>query len=230
MIRTLGVARAPRRAPERRWTPLPVLAAATAAMPPPRGPWRSQEQVAPRQPSTTISVGCLGGPPLRVGNFIFAEAVEVTSATWWAAHQNIGCIVQCTSTREVYLLPHNAATSQRFNVDPRSENERQAMLDRCIGQVQKCLEAGLDVLWHCRQSFHRGPVTAAAGYARLTGLSPQAHALITCIEITTMVLGFIVVLVLSVLQYSCQREIACTVDYIFMFVYCNVFVCSIRFH
>ena len=104
------------------------------------------------------------------------------------------------------------------------------MLDRCIGQVEKTLVAGHDVLWHCRQSFHRGPVTAAAGYARLTGLSPQAHALIQCIEITTMALRFSVVLVLSVLQYSCQREIAYAVDYIFKFVYCSVFKFSIRCH
>ena len=160
---------------------------------------------------------------MLVGNFILAEAVEVTSATWWAAHQNVGCIVQCTSKSEVFVLPQNAATSQRFYVDPCNEADRQAMLDRCIGQVEKTLVAGHDVLWHCRQSFHRGPVTAAAGYARLTGLSPQAHALIKCIEITTMALRFSVVLVLSVLQYSCQREIACTVDYIFKFVYCSVF-------
>ena len=63
----------------------------------------------------------------------------------------------------------------RVRVDPRSATYRQLELDQALQKIQDALLAGQDVIFHCVQSFHRAPVTAAAAYRRVTGGSASVH-------------------------------------------------------
>ena len=62
-----------------------------------------------------------------------------------------------------------------MRVDPRSKTYRQRELDQALPKIQDALLAGQDVIFHCMQSFHRAPVTAAAAYRRVTGGSATVH-------------------------------------------------------
>ena len=88
-------------------------------------------------------------------------------------------VVQCTHPRQDFNYPPYAAKSKvyRVRVDPRSKTYRQRELDQALPKIQDALLAGQDVIFHCMQSFHRAPVTAAAAYRRVTGGSAGACCL-----------------------------------------------------
>ena len=100
------------------------------------------------------------------------------SEQWWDKHGgNVDVVVQCTHPRAYYNYPPCAAKSKvyRVRVDPRSKTYRQRELDQAVPKIQDALLAGQDVIFHCMQSFHRAPVTAAAAYRRVTGGSASVH-------------------------------------------------------
>ena len=114
----------------------------------------------------------------RSRKIIFAEKCQVESEKWWDKYGgNVGVIVQCTHPRAKYNYPPCAATSKihHVRVDPRSCTYRQRELDQALPKIQEALLAGRDVIFHCNQSFHRAPVTAAAAYRRVTGGSASVH-------------------------------------------------------
>ena len=103
---------------------------------------------------------------------IFAEKCQVESEEWWKEHAlMVRLVVQCTHPGSKFHYPPHAATSQtkHVRVDPRSERFRQRELDEAMPYIQKALDNGQDVIFHCMQSFHRAPVVAAAAYRRATG-------------------------------------------------------------
>ena len=103
---------------------------------------------------------------------IFAEKCQVESEMWWKEHAKmVSLVVQCTHPKAKFHYPPHAAASQtkHVRVDPRSERFRQRELDEAVPYIQEALESGHDVIFHCMQSFHRAPVTAAAAYRRVTG-------------------------------------------------------------
>ena len=109
---------------------------------------------------------------------IFAERCQVESEEWWSENgRMVELIVQCTGPRKRFNYPPLAATSQvtHVRVDPRSREYRQLELDQAMQYIQKALHGGQDVIFHCMQSFHRAPVTAAAAYRRVTGGSASVH-------------------------------------------------------
>ena len=109
---------------------------------------------------------------------IFAERCQVESEEWWSEHgRMVEVVVQCTGPSQRFNYPPLAARSQvnHLRVDPRSETFRQRELDQAMHQIQNALLNGQDVIFHCMQSFHRAPVTAAAAYRRTTGGSATVH-------------------------------------------------------
>ena len=109
---------------------------------------------------------------------IFAERCQVESEEWWSENgRMVELIVQCTGPGKRFNYPPLAATSQvtQVRVDPRSPVYRQRELDQAMQYIQKALHGGQDVIFHCMQSFHRAPVTAAAAYRRVTGGSATVH-------------------------------------------------------
>ena len=100
------------------------------------------------------------------------------SEEWWEEHgRMVEVVVQCTHPRQDFNYPQYAAKSKvyRVRVDPRSKTYRQRELDQALPKIQDALLAGQDVIFHCMQSFHRAPVTAAAAYRRVTGGSASVH-------------------------------------------------------
>ena len=100
------------------------------------------------------------------------------SEEWWKEHgRMVEVVVQCTHPRQDFNYPPYAAKSKvyRVRVDPRSKTYRQRELDQALPKIQDALLAGQDVIFHCMQSFHRAPVTAAAAYRRVTGGSASVH-------------------------------------------------------
>ena len=97
----------------------------------------------------------------------------------WKEHgRMVEVVVQCTHPRAKYNYPPCAAKSKvyRVRVDPRSKTYRQRELDQALPKIQEALLAGRDVIFHCNQSFHRAPVTAAAAYRRVTGGSASVRS------------------------------------------------------
>ena len=114
----------------------------------------------------------------RSRKIIFAEKCQVESEEWWKEHgRMVEVVVQCTHPRQDFNYPPYAAKSKvyRVRVDPRSKTYRQRELDQALPKIQDALLAGQDVIFHCMQSFHRAPVTAAAAYRRVTGGSASVH-------------------------------------------------------
>ena len=112
------------------------------------------------------------------GKIMFAEKCQVESEEWWKEHgRMVEVVVQCTHPRQDFNYPQYAAKSKvyRVRVDPRSKTYRQRELDQALPKIQDALLAGQDVIFHCMQSFHRAPVTAAAAYRRVTGGSASVH-------------------------------------------------------
>ena len=100
------------------------------------------------------------------------------SEEWWKEHgRMVEVVVQCTGPSQRFNYPPLAARSQvnHLRVDPRSETFRQRELDQAMQPIQNALLKGKDVIFHCMQSFHRAPVTAAAAYRRTTGSSATVH-------------------------------------------------------
>ena len=103
---------------------------------------------------------------------LFAEKCQVESEEWWKEHAlNVGLVVQCTTPHQNFNYPPRAAIShaRHVRVDPRSERFRQRELDTAVPLIQTALINGQDVIFHCMQSFHRAPVTAAAAHRRVMG-------------------------------------------------------------
>ena len=112
------------------------------------------------------------------GKIIFAEKSQAESEEWWKEHgRMVEVVVQCTHPRQDFNYPPYAAKSKvyRVRVGPRSATYRQRELDQALQKIQDALLAGQDVIFHCVQSFHRAPVTAAAAYRRVTGGSATVH-------------------------------------------------------
>ena len=82
-----------------------------------------------------------------------------------------GLVVQCTTPHQNFNYPPSAAEghARHVRVDPRSERYRQPELHAAMPYIRNALPNGQDVIFHCMQSFHRAPVTAAAAYRRVTG-------------------------------------------------------------
>ena len=99
------------------------------------------------------------------------------SEEWWKEHgRMVEVVVQCTHPRQDFNYPQYAKSKiYRVRVDPRSKTYRQRELDQALPKIQDALLAGQDVIFHCMQSFHRAPVTAAAAYRRVTGGSATVH-------------------------------------------------------
>ena len=103
---------------------------------------------------------------------IFAEKCQVESEEWWLENGlMVDVVVQRAGPHQQFNCPPYAARSQvkHVRVDPRSEKFLQRELDQALPKIQDALLAGQDVIFHCMQSFHRAPVTAAAAYRRVTG-------------------------------------------------------------
>ena len=123
------------------------------------------------QGPTTTAATCVGGSMRLKGNFILATVEEVQSPEFWSQHKNVGGIVNCLRAGERPFYPH-AATSQceMVSVDVRDRNRRKSDLERAIPIVGRILEGGEDVVVHCRESFHRGPIVEAGLLQGLTGV------------------------------------------------------------
>ena len=52
------------------------------------------------QPETKFPATVLGGPSFLRGNFLLADISQVMSESWWEAHPNVSCAVNCVR-REV---------------------------------------------------------------------------------------------------------------------------------
>jgi len=137
----------------------------------------------------------MGGGDGLTGNFILAERFQVEDDEWWEENGgNVGLIVQCVNQRTFYHYPPAATSQSRVRVDPRYEDGRQRQLDKAMPHIAAALEAGLDVVIHCNQSFHRCPVTLAAVFRRLTGCSAAV-----CICVYFLLLFYISMIIIIII-------------------------------
>ena len=127
-----------------------------------------------RQGSTVVPANVSGKAPDLQGNLIFAERFQVESDSWWESHQQIALIVDCTDGSRLFRYRKTAQRVQILRVDPRDPARRQKMLNGALAMIRKTM-AERDVLFHCRQSFHRAPVVGAAVHQRLAGVPATAH-------------------------------------------------------
>ncbi len=148
-----------------------------------------------KQRCTKVSAQCMGGGDGLTGNFILAERFQVEDDEWWEENGgNVGLIVQCVNQRTFYHYPPAATSQSRVRVDPRYEDGRQRQLDKAMPHIAAALEAGLDVVIHCNQSFHRCPVTLAAVFRRLTGCSAAV-----CICVYFLLLFYISTIIIIII-------------------------------
>ena len=128
-------------------------------------------QVAAEHP---LSSELLGGNDKLLGNVVLAVEEEVKSGDWWERHEtrNIDLIVNCIGPDTLKWYPKNAATSQLL-CRVRYRDHREADFELVWQEALKVLLRGGDVLIHCRESFHRAPLVAAALISKLTGDSYQ---------------------------------------------------------
>ena len=130
------------------------------------------------QPSTRFPANCLGGNDKLLGHIVLAVEEEVKSGDWWERHEtrNIDLIVNCIGPDTLKWYPKNAATSQLL-CRVRYRDHREADFELVWQEALKVLLRGGDVLIHCRESFHRAPLVAAALISKLTGDSYQVPLL-----------------------------------------------------
>lgn len=133
----------------------------------------SQITMPRKQGTTKFPVRVLGGVKSLRGNFILADLDWVEDETWWQDHgQNVGVTVCCLRQNEV-TYPPGAAKSQICYVDPNSKLRRGPSFDEAVPVVKESFELGYDVLVHCRQSYHRGPLVTAALMQAICGVDYQ---------------------------------------------------------
>ena len=127
-----------------------------------------------RQPPTVVPAQCLGGASTLAGSFILAERCQLEEESYWSDGElsNVQAVVNATHNREPFHYPRTAKSQvgQWVVVDARgNENVNNRVLDRETPGILDVLRRGGDVLVHCNQSFHRGPVVCAALFRRCTG-------------------------------------------------------------
>ena len=94
-----------------------------------------------------------------------------STGAWWRSLCSARTLARTSITHRML----RKSKVYRVRVDPRSKTYRQRELDQALPKIQDALLAGQDVIFHCVQSFHRAPVTAAAAYRRVTGGSASVH-------------------------------------------------------
>ena len=132
-----------------------------------------------RQPPTAVAANVFGGAGSLVGSFILAERCQVEDARCWSDGPlcNVQAVVNATHDRHPYHYPDTARSQvgQWVVLNARGNPFRNNdILFRVTPGILEVLRRGGDVLVHCNQSFHRGPVACAALFRRCTGHSAQA--------------------------------------------------------
>jgi hypothetical protein len=121
---------------------------------------------APSQGITKIAATALGGSPNLTGNFILCDRDTAVSQRLWSQEPNIGVVVNCIGERFGDKKVHYpAATSQNkvevFYIECSDKGQLPEAFKRTVEPVRKALEAGRDVLVHCKATYHRAPVVYA---------------------------------------------------------------------
>ena len=127
-----------------------------------------------RHEVTIVPATVLGGPSRLRGNFILADLPTVTSPGFWISHPKARITVNCIGMRHGthrVSYPQESAISLKLYVEVRSNANLPVQFATTVLQVEKALEAGNDVVLHCRESFHRTPAVLAAYLVRLCGVS-----------------------------------------------------------
>ena len=124
------------------------------------------------QEPTAFEANFLGGPSWLKGSYILAELPQVCNAALWKTDfKNVGVVVSCVAEWvDVEYPPQCTAQSQLLRVDMRNKALRNPQFEKALPLVEKALEAGKDVLVHCRESWHRAPIAVAAFYYKTTGI------------------------------------------------------------
>jgi hypothetical protein len=125
-----------------------------------------------KQRTTVFAADTLGGSRRIRGKFVLPDLDTVEDESFWQAHGNAKCVVCCFRDCDV-KYPDNAAISQICIVDPRSKHERGPSFDAAVPVVKRTLESGHDVVVHCRQSYHRGPLVCAVLMQAICGVDYQ---------------------------------------------------------
>ena len=92
-----------------------------------------------------------------LGGFVFAERVEVDNAGWWRENADVAVLIQCSDMKAAHwhYPAELTATSQLFRNDPREAKTRQDRLNNAMLVIEKAMQKGQWVLFHCELSFHR---------------------------------------------------------------------------
>ena len=124
---------------------------------------------------TKFTANILGGPAKLRGKYILADIPQVCDpALWKTDFKDVGLVVCClASWKEVEYPPQATAQSQLLRVDMRNKELRNPQFENALPLVEKTLEAGKDVLVHCKESYHRAPIAVAAFYRQTTGIGYQ---------------------------------------------------------
>ena len=133
------------------------------------------------QAATILAANSLGRASTLTGKFILAERNQVEEETMWSKGPfgQVGVVVN--STREHFNYPETAISQVDLWLAVDARSRRQERLDATLNanmeRILDVLRRGGDVLVHCNQSFHRGPIIFTALFRRATGHSAQAASL-----------------------------------------------------
>ena len=124
------------------------------------------------QEPTAFEATLLGGPARLKGSFILADITQVSNpALWKTTFKNVGLVVSCLRHDLHTEYPTLCtAKSQLVGVDMRNKDLRNRQFMEALPLVEQTLEAGKDVLVHCRESYHRAPICCAAFVYMLCGV------------------------------------------------------------
>ena len=87
-------------------------------------------------------------------------------------------VVEATHGKWQFRYPPSARSQveEWWRLNPRGDlHEATRIVERLRGLLSATLKRGHDVLVHCEQSFHRGPVVGAALYRSVTGQSARVE-------------------------------------------------------
>ena len=107
------------------------------------------------------------------GNIILTDLPTVASPGFWVAHPNVAVTVNCIGQRHGahrVTYPEESANSLKVYVDVRSVANLPIQFAKAAPRVEKTLENGMDVVMHCRESYHRAPGIVVAMLVRLRGV------------------------------------------------------------
>ena len=128
------------------------------------------------QEVTVVPATVLGGSGSLKGKFLLADVNQVQDEQFWNEHcGRVGVIISCLrDDHRIYYPRQGRATEvQQLVVDLRSPQFRKRDFETALPYVRDVLESGQDVLVHCRESFHRGPMCVAMLMRALTGTDYQ---------------------------------------------------------